>query len=225
MFNWLRRKPTQLAEQRRRMSDTLTDYPLYEPIHRQGPNCPRHFGDTEAREYAARGRENFMYFMEQRHARLNALRTFLEKFNVTVNLDDEGLANVSQWLPGNCGALVPNPREDETMQLFYQHLAPWEGRWRGLNVVFDLAIFLGECVTARNKRLHWVIWPGTSEDGAAVGSGYHIGGFRLPRDGFDPMNYMLRLSGSDENDLRNGSVGRWVKADRLIGTVRDFSTR
>jgi hypothetical protein len=225
MFNWLRRGPKQLAEQRRRMSEALTGYPAYEPLHRQGPNSPRHLHRNEAQAFAARGRENFSHFMEQRHARLNALSAFLAKFNVRVDLDDKGLADVSEWLPGNCGALVENLRNYETRQLLYRHSSPWDGHRRGLNVIFDLGIFLGECVATRNSRLYWINWPGASDDGSAAGSSYHIGGFRLRRDWLDPMGSMLDLCGDDEDDLRNGDVGRWVRGDRLVGKIRDFSTR
>jgi len=225
MVNWLRREPKQIREQRRRMLDILADYPIYEPLHRQGPNAPRHLGDNDAQAFVARGRENFIHFMEQRHERLAALGTLLAQFGIDVGLDDKGLANISEWLPGNCGALAENLRNREVRRLFYEHSAPWEGCWRGLNVIFDLGILLGECVTIRNPRLHWVEWPGVSDDGSATGSGYHVAGFKLRRDWFDPMQTILNLCTDDEDDLRNNSVGHWVKSDSLVGTVRDFSTR
>jgi len=207
------------------MLEALIDYPAYEPLHRQGPNSPRHLPDQEVRAFAARGRENFSHFKEHRKERLGALKAFLAKFGVDMDLEDKGLAAVSAWLPGNCGALVADLGKDETMQIFYRHLMPWEGNLRGLNVIFDLGIFFGECVIVRNPRLHWINWPGASEDGYATSSAYHIGGFRLRRDALDPMSAMLHLSGDDERDLRNIATGQRVRADRLVGTVRDFSTR
>jgi hypothetical protein len=146
MFGWLRKNSRHLTDLRRRMSQALADYPAYQPLHRQGPNCPRHLPDQEAREFAARGRENFQYFTEQRPERLRALEAFLAKFDLVANLQNEGLAAVSGWLPGNCGALLPDLSRDETMQTFYRYLVPWEGSLRGLNAIFDLGIFFGECV-------------------------------------------------------------------------------
>ncbi|KRR12235.1 hypothetical protein CQ12_31820 [Bradyrhizobium jicamae] len=39
----------------------------------------------------------------------------------------------------------------ETMQIFFRCLKPWEDNLRGLNVIFDLGIFFGECVIARTR--------------------------------------------------------------------------
>ena len=72
MFRWLKREPKQLVE-RRLLSPTLMDYPLYQPPHRQGPNFLRnresHSEDDYGRyihEFTARSDQNFLYFMEQR---------------------------------------------------------------------------------------------------------------------------------------------------------------
>jgi len=231
MFGWLRREPSHLAEHRRRAADALADYPIYEPPHRQGPNCPRHLrnqGEAAYRqhiqEFDARGRENFSYFMEHRHARLTTLTTFLAKFGVTMGVDDVGLAAVSAWCPGNCGALVANLRQDAMRQVFFQ-LAPWTGQYRGFNVIFDLGIFFGECVTARNRSLHWIYKPGSSDDGSAILSGYEIAGFRDPRDWLDPMSHMYTECENAEVELRSGKIGRIVHADVLAGKVRDFASR
>lgn len=225
MFSWLHKEPSHLIDERRRMSEALIDYPAREPLHRQGPNCPKHLPDQEAREFAARGRENFSYFMEHRNERLNALKAFLAKFGVAMDLEERGLAAVSAWLPGNCGALVADLGKAETTQIFFRHLVPWSGDFLGLNVIFDLGIFFGECVIVRNPRLHWINWPGVSNEGYALGSAYHIGGFKLRRDGLDPIGRMLRLCEDDASDSRHETAGRQVRADRLVGTVRDFSTR
>jgi hypothetical protein len=225
MFGWLRREPRHLVDLRHRMSQALADYPVYEPPHRQGPNAPRGSSDEEARAFAARGRENFVYFEERRAARLSALRAFLAKFDVVAGLE-EGLAVVSAWLPGNCGALIPaHLSRDETMQLFYRYLAPWEGNLRGLNAIFDLGVFFGECVIARNRNLHWINWPGASDNGVAISSAFNIDGFRSRRDALDPMGRMLRLCEDDAHDIRKKTPGERVSVTRLLGTVRDYSKR
>jgi hypothetical protein len=232
MLGWLRRDPAHLKEHRRRMSDALLDYPVYAPPYRQGPNYPRHLqikGEDVygrlLREFTARGRENFTYFLEQRNARLTALGIFLAKFGVMMGIDDTGLAAVSAWCPGNCGALVPNLRLDQTRQAFFQLLEPWTGQLRGLNVIVDLGVFLGECLIFRNQRLHWIYRPGTSDDGSSNSSGFQIDGFKDRRDWLDPIGFLYRVCGNDEVDLRAGAVGRSVRSDALVGKVRDFSTR
>jgi hypothetical protein len=236
MFGWLRREPARLIEHRSRTAHALTDYPIYEPPYRQSPNFLRHLSgksDEESkrllREFLERGRENFVHLVDHRHERLTALRKFLTKFEVSMGTDDEGLAAVSAWLPHNCWALVANYRHTETHQKFFQHLEPWTGRWRGFNVIFDLGVFFGECITDRNPRLHWIYMPGASEDGRANHTGYGIAGFRNRRDdGLDPMGRIYRECANDEAHLRFGG-GRFniqvVRAETLVGIVRDFSTR
>jgi hypothetical protein len=231
MFRWLRRDPPHDIEQRRRIFDALVDYPLYEPPHRQGPNNPRHArGQGEEayhqfiQEYNARSKQNFAYFMAHREQRLAALASFLRKFEVTIGVDDRGLSLVSAWCPGNCGALVPDLGSNATRQAFFQ-LAPWTEKWRGLNVIFDLGIFLGECLLIRNEHLYWEFFPRSSDDGSSNLSGYCIAGFRSIRHCIDAPECMYSVC---ENDA---SVQRWPGFDRsrhindLAGIVRDRSTR
>ncbi len=163
MFRWLRRDPKPLVERRRCMSELLAEYPVYEPPYRQGRDFPRRTRNQDedeyfrlGREFAARGEENFAYFLAQREVRLAALGGFLRKFDVTMGLDDAGLQAVSAWCPGNYGALVARHHEDATRHAFFE-LAAWTGRLRGLNVIFDLGIFLGECAIARRPKLRWKI--------------------------------------------------------------------
>jgi len=214
------------------MADLLADYPIHELPHWQGPNAPRPLrsrGEDVYREFlqefAARGRENFSYFLEHRYERLAALRMFLGKFDVPAKVDHAGLIAVSAWCPGNCGALVAKLRRPETRQVFFRPATPWMGQWRGINVVFDLGVFFGESVILRNRRLHWEYRPGASDDGSALHSGYAIGGFKDKRDWLDPMASMYDHCLAAEDDIRSGRVGGFIRADTLVGMVRDFSTR
>lgn len=234
MFRWLRRDQKPLMEARQLMARALVDYPVYEPPHRQGPAYLRRLPNQSEekhsillREFAERGRENFSNLMEHRDARMTALRTFLAKFDVQMGFDDAGLAAVSAWCPGNCGALVASLREDATRQVFFSMRQPWTEQWRGLNVIFDLGLFLGECLIVRSPRLHWIYLPGTSDDGSSNLSGYAIDGFKKTGNGnwLDPMEFIYSVCGQDEMHTRTGDTWRRVNPDLLIGKVRDFSTR
>ncbi|MGX4769463.1 hypothetical protein ACWAUC_06600 [Bradyrhizobium guangdongense] len=163
--------------------------------------------------------------MNCRAKRLDALRRFLERLGLDANLRDDGLGVVSAWLPSHCGALVPTMRRDKTMQVFFRHLAPWEGKLRGLNAIFDLAVFMGECVIARNPRAHWIELAGSADDGEATESAFQLGGFKSRRDGLDPMGEMIYLCEDGAKDLRNGITGERVRPDRLFGRVRDYAMR
>jgi hypothetical protein len=232
MFGWFRREPTHVEERRHQMLDAVADYPVYQPPHRQGPNHPNRLrikGDEKYihsfRDFLARGRENFEYFLENRETRLAALQAFLAKFDVKMSRDDAGLAAVSAWCPDNCGVLASKFRDNATRQAFFQMLEPWTGSRRGFNVIFDLGVFLGEAVIARNHHLSWDYRPGASDDGSATLSGYQIIGFANKRDWFDPPQRMYGICLNAEDDLRIERGGRFVREDTLVGAVRDFSTR
>ena len=210
------------------------DYPLYQPPHRQGPNFLRnresHSEDDYGRyihEFTARSDQNFLYFMEQRATRIAALQAFLGKFGVSASLDDAGLASVSAWMAENGYALAKF--KDETVrQAFYQAQTPWTERLRGLNVIFDLGIFLGESLIQKQPRLHWKYENGASDNGESNSTGYMIEGFRRRKGNWlDPGQYILGSCWNDLNVLHWHSPPSSVPRnyDLLVGVVRDYSTR
>ncbi len=234
MFRWLQREPEHTIKRRQLLSDAFADYPLYQPPYRQGPSFPRRTPkQTEEDhkrlllEFAERGRENFQYFLDQRTARLIALRTFLSKLGVNADLDDVGLAAVSAWFPGNLSALVANLRDEGVTQAFYQMNTTWTESLRGLNVLFDLGVFLGECLTVRQPKFRWEYHPGLSDDGASYHTGYVITGFEKPseRNWFDPAAFIYGQARNDVIDQRPGSTFRPVNAGVLAGKVRAYTTR
>src|SRR5689334_15454647 len=214
MFRWLQREPKQLVERRQAFAAPLMDYPLYQPPHRQGPNFLRHLQDQTEEEYVryiqefvARSDQNFHYFMEQRAARLAALQAFLGKFGVSAGLDDAGLASVSAWLPDNACALVANLRDEAVVQTFYQMQTPWSEGLRGLNVLFDLGVFLGECLIKKQPRLHWKYVTGSSDRGESASTGYKIEGFRRKAkvNWLDPGQFIFSKCMFELNDLCSSS--------------------
>jgi hypothetical protein len=213
---WRRRESAAAARLRGTVEAALLDYPVYDPPHRQSANFPRqvHGEDWQGafQDFKRRSEENFQYFKEQRPIRLAAFGTFLSKFEVPAGVDDMGLAAVSAWCPNHCGFLVrsfglPTSSRNRkfrflptssrgyrhkfppTWKTFFELSAPWDDQWHGLNAVFDLGVYLGECIIARNPKLYWWFKAGASDDGAAIHSGYQIGGFARERDCFDPMMY------------------------------------
>ena len=183
MFRWLKREPKQVTARRQALLPLLMEYPVYEPPHAQCPNyLRRHTDQTEEaysryiHEYIARSEENFLFFMEQRLARLSALQAFLGRLDVSASLDDAGLASVSTWFPDN-GYALADFRDQTVCQAFYQMKAPWIKELRGLNVLFDLGIFFGEVLIRRQSYLHWKFVHGSSDNGQSNGTGYTIQGF------------------------------------------------
>jgi hypothetical protein len=234
MFRWLRREPKELTERRQVLSPALMDYPLYQPPHRLGPFLRRHQDQTEQdymryrNEYVARSEQNFLHFMEQRTTRLAALQGFLGKFGVTAGLDDTGLASVSAWFVDNSFALA-NLRDEAVSQAFYQMQTPWTEELRGLNVIFDLGVLIGESLIAKQPGLHWKYIPGISDHGETFSTGYKIEGFR--RKGkvnwLDPAQHILGCCWNDLNNLYSYAPrpASLRNHDILVGIVRDYSTR
>jgi hypothetical protein len=95
MFGWLRRTPPPPTEQQRQMAQALAEYPPYAP--------PEWNPDTKSPRDA--NEEYQEYFFGSKQWRLEALRAFLAKFDVALNLDDAGIMAVSTWLP-QCGDLL-----------------------------------------------------------------------------------------------------------------------
>ena len=104
---------------------------------------------------------------------------------------------------------------------------PWTQGLRGFNLVFDLGIFLGECLIKKQPRLHWNYQFGASDDGYAALTGYAIEGFRRRHEGgwLDPPQYIFGRCYSDLNGLRSGRPMMLTRPDDLVGMVRDYSTR
>jgi len=230
MLRWLRRDPKPLIEHRRRMISLLDDYPVYEPPHRQGPNLlSQPVGQNmdeyhrSLPEFVARGEENLSHLRAHSRERVSALRAFLSKFDVKVYVGDAGVSAVSAWCPGNCGALVANMRDRATRQAFF-YLAPWTGELRGLNVVFDLGVFLGECMIARSPKLHWK-YIGGGSPGLANLSGYFITGYHHIGDSLDALGYMYNYCANDEARMRRPNFDRNFYVKDLAGIVWDRSTR
>jgi len=232
MFRWLQRKPKELIERLQVLTPALVDYPLYQPPHRQGPNFLHRRPDLNeeehiryVREFVARADQNFLYFMDQRTARLAALQVFLGKFGANANLDDAGIASVSAWLPDN-GYALADFKDKSVVDSFYEMKTPWtEGR-RGLNVIFDLGIFLGEALIRKQPRLHWKFIPGASDHGESANTGYRIQGFRGKRTSLDPPQRIFSECWSNLNRLYfSDPYLRNARNDVLVGLVRSFSTR
>src|ERR1044072_3125676 len=114
MFGWLRRAPSPRMEQRSRVSNALADYPPY---------TPPAWWPTDSIEHAAYER----FFLANREHRLEALRTFLAKFNVSADLGDAGLMAVSAWCPLYADLLVDGLESDNVWAAYHQFEAAWVG--------------------------------------------------------------------------------------------------
>ncbi|SHL38185.1 hypothetical protein SAMN05444159_5751 [Bradyrhizobium lablabi] len=169
----------------RRLRKALSDYPLFAPPHSKNSA----FLDFDS------AKENERYFFEHRPERIGALRDLLRAFDVELALEGPGLEAVSAWFPGHAALLVAGLRNKTVRQAFYRWRMPWTGRLRGLNTIFDLGLFFGECIIAKNPRCRWMGFIGAAP-GEPLRPEVNIGGIGIDIEGsrrkpyFDPFEYI-----------------------------------
>jgi hypothetical protein len=120
-----------------------------------------------------KAKENFDYFLQQRALRLQCLRSFLKKFEIDATTDDSGLAAVSRWFDLYGGLLLHfRPRDTSSLNAFVSYAPPWTGEHLGINVVWDIGIYLGECIIARRRSAYWDLDTGDPDPVSLEAIGY-----------------------------------------------------
>jgi hypothetical protein len=127
----------------RKLKRMLAGYPAYTPPH-LGIEW------TMSEQHA---RENFEYFLAERAKRLDIVKRFLEPFGISLDFTDRARRAVDRWL-ASYGALL---FVSETGASFWTHRPQWAGPRSGLNVIFDLAIYIGEFAIVESPWLSWDI--------------------------------------------------------------------
>jgi hypothetical protein len=210
MFGWLHRKTPRISEYKSRVLEALADYPPYAPPIWDG-----------AAELATANREYVAFFTENRPKRIEALRVFLAKFDVALGFDDIGIRAVSAWLPHYADLLVDglqHQESEELWQAYHWFAASWAGPFLGLNPVFDLGVFMGECILRQNPRLKWLphINPEPNK-----GASHHVYG-RKAGYVFDPIDWTY-------TECKNIHSARMLKRlgseASLHGTIRSWAIR
>jgi hypothetical protein len=98
-------------------------------------------------------RHNHEFFLAQKAARLEALNRFLHPFGVSLAFTQQTKDALDGWLATYAALLYV--AEDGCS--FLTHNPEWTGARGGLNVIFDLAIFLGEFAINENRALRWAM--------------------------------------------------------------------
>jgi hypothetical protein len=206
MFGWLRREPAHIAERRRQVCDALVGYPPYQP--------PK--WDIDAISMGEANVEYRQFFFGERGQRLEALRNFLEKFCVILSLEDAGILEVSAWCPTFADLFVPGLERDAVRDAYQEFETPWTGDLLGLNPIFDLGVYFGECLLLRNPRLEWK--PGRGPEPTFVS--HHIFGQKSGRP-FDPVADMYtRCRNIQATNKLSGPCGReFIQPDSLSRAI------
>jgi hypothetical protein len=130
-----------------RVRSATCDYPPYDPPHK---GKDQNLSDLVVQD-------NFDYFMKVRHERLTYFQNWLARnFDVNSTLDGNGVLALEMWLKHFGGGLI---LDNINKELVYDTYMPiWVGKYRGYNVIVDIAIFLGEYLLTKRPRLHWAIY-------------------------------------------------------------------
>jgi len=124
-----------------RLKRALATYPVY---------TPPHLG-VEWMMPRRNAQENFEFFLAQKAHRVDVLRRFLARFGVQLVFTDEAKKALDRWV-ANYGAFL---YISETGSSFLTHTPEWVGPRSGFNVIFDLAIFIGDFAVKESPGLGW----------------------------------------------------------------------
>jgi hypothetical protein len=98
-----------------------------------------------------RARANFEYFVSQRAVRTEALRQFLSQFGVSLDFSEVAKSSLDAWLASHGAFLYVH----ENRSSYHSRLPAWEGARLGLNVIHDLAVYLGDFAIQESPGLYW----------------------------------------------------------------------
>jgi hypothetical protein len=132
---------------RRKVWDALADYPIYSPPFR-GTHPVLSQSEIKA---------NYDYFLEQKSLRLEYLAKYLARFFVELHLSHEALPDLEKWLYRYGGYLIPG----SAMRMALDGYGlTWLGEYHGVNIIYDISIFVGDFVVSKNKNARWDVWYG-----------------------------------------------------------------
>jgi hypothetical protein len=132
----------------------------------------------------------------------------MQLFNIEATLDDKGLLAVSQWFDHYGGLLLHHkPRSTETLWAFVNYTPPWSGRHIGVNVAWDIGIYVGQCIIARRSFARWDLDTGDPDPLSRQGLGFqrpHLEGLSWPPFR-DPITQVFTTSRSMGSRVRFGA--------------------
>jgi len=212
---------------KRKVQSALKGYPAYSPPHLR----------SEIELPLSNAKENFDYFLQQRPLRLRSFHEVMKTFNVNATTDDGGLAAVSKWFLRYGGLLLYFRRHSTiTGRAFVEYDPPWIGEHIGINFVWDLATYVGECVIQRRPSAHWALNTGDADPISREAVGFQrpcVAGLYWPTE-CDPMTYVftdskymshyMQVGGPSQKMMIVGSlvehVAVWSKANPPNPTLK-----
>ena len=93
--------------------------------------------------------------MAHKAERVQHLQKLLAEFGRTASLDREGVRDVDAWIHRYGGWLMVEKKKLETSRALVECFPAWEGQLRRINVIWDLAIYLGDMHCILDPKAHW----------------------------------------------------------------------
>jgi hypothetical protein len=128
-----------------RIRRSLRKYPAYSPPKPGMPALDLNVLD---------GEENYKYFIENKGVRINCLAKFLEYFGASISIVDTNIHIVDLWMQRYSGYLLRENSGANYISSRAFHPA-WRGDFAGLNVIWDIGIFAGDCAIRINPNCAW----------------------------------------------------------------------
>jgi hypothetical protein len=144
-----------------RIREAIRNYPVYTPPHRK---------DSESITFAE-GNENFAFFIDQKPIRLANFVKWLAYFGVSPSDDDMGIHNVGAWVHRN-GGLLMTADIYMSNKIYSSFTSSWTENYRGLNVIWDLAIYAGDWIIQKNASCSWGLDIGDEDRASRTMMGY-----------------------------------------------------
>lgn len=185
-------KPSLWMARRRIKRILAKPYPAYLPPHRK---WEKHLSPSQRQE-------NFDYFMSIRKPRLEVFRSWIhEKFNVEATFDKRGIDSLSHWFDTHGGFFIDwrnLPNDYSPIKSYRDYIPPWNEPLLGVNILFDIGLWVGEYAITKFGRLRWDVdvgYGGFGEEKYGYGFGKPVvAGFRSDIIIRDPILFCVQSS-------------------------------
>lgn len=125
-----------------KLCEAIAEYPIFQPPFSQP------YRD------AGQARSNYEFFLASREERQRHLLDLIGMFVGPDECNPIDLTQVSNWVHRLGSHLVGDDALDD-LNCYFDFTPRWDGPFRRINVIFDLAVYAGNTVCALNKRCNW----------------------------------------------------------------------
>jgi hypothetical protein len=159
-------------------------YPVYAPPHHDAENV------LAKHEIKA----NYDYFLAEKTRRVHCLTEYFASFSIALRFERNSIEALDSWIYRYGGHLLPRkrqPRQGSVVSAMLDYQPAWTGVFRGLNIINDIGIFVGDYIVSKDPGVHWDVYygNGTPRDYEEVGFGHPclLGLRHIPKGEYYPI--------------------------------------